>query len=76
MRLFVEAAWGRAMPPLARKSDNFVFAGPNDRNGVWYQTDRFSFRRDQARSKRSWFITLVQAAMKSFTNFCCESAQA
>jgi hypothetical protein len=33
-------------------------------------------RRDQARSNRSRFITLVQAATKSFTNFCFESAQA
>jgi len=30
----------------------------------------------QARSKRSRFITLVQAATKSCTNFACESAWA
>lgn len=30
---------------------------------------RASFVRDQARSKRSAFITFVQAATKSFTNF-------
>jgi len=30
--------------------------------------------RDQARSKRSAFITLFQAATKSRTNFCCESS--
>ena len=29
--------------------------------------------RDQARSKRSRFITLVQAATKSWTNFACAS---
>src|SRR5215475_308468 len=34
------------------------------------------FRRDQARSKRSRFITLVHAATKSFTNFSLESEQA
>jgi hypothetical protein len=32
--------------------------------------------RDQARSKRSRFITLVHAATKSFTNFSFESAHA
>ena len=41
---------------------------------------RFAFgrsrRRDQARSKRSAFITLVQAATKSFANFSLASAQA
>jgi hypothetical protein len=31
---------------------------------------------DQARSKRSRFMTLVQAAMKSCTNFAPPSAQA
>ena len=31
---------------------------------------------DQARSKRSRFITLFQAATKSRTNACCESLQA
>src|SRR6266481_2746023 len=36
---------------------------------------RKPFGRDQARSKRSAFITLVQAAAKSFTNFCCASAE-
>ena len=35
-----------------------------------------AFRRDQARSKRSRFITLVHAATKSFTNFSFESAHA
>ena len=34
------------------------------------------FRRDQTRSKRSRFITLVHAATKSFTNFSFESAHA
>jgi multiple sugar transport system ATP-binding protein len=34
------------------------------------------FRRNQARSKRSKFITLVHAATKSFTNFSFESAHA
>ena len=33
-------------------------------------------RRDQARSKRSRFITLSHAATKSRTNACCESSQA
>ena len=33
-------------------------------------------RSDQARSKRSRFITLVHAATKSFTNFSFESAHA
>jgi ATP-dependent DNA ligase len=37
---------------------------------------RKPFRRDQARSKRSRFITLVHAATKSFTNFSFESAHA
>ena len=31
---------------------------------------------DQARSKRSRFMTLFQAATKSHTNACCESSQA
>jgi len=35
-----------------------------------------AFRRDQARSKRSAFITLVHAATKSFTNFSFASAHA
>ncbi len=30
---------------------------------------------NQAKSKRSRFITLDQAATKSFTNFACESSQ-
>src|SRR5579864_3058075 len=34
------------------------------------------FRPTQARSKRSRFITLVQAATKSFANFSLESADA
>src|SRR5580658_464363 len=34
------------------------------------------FRRDQARSKRSRFVTLVHTATKSFTNFSFESAHA
>jgi catechol 2,3-dioxygenase-like lactoylglutathione lyase family enzyme len=34
------------------------------------------FRRDQARSKRSAFITLVHAITKSFTNFSFASAHA
>jgi len=34
------------------------------------------FRRPQARSKRSWSITLVHAATKSFTNFSFASAEA
>ena len=34
------------------------------------------FQPDQARSKRSAFITFVQAATKSLTNFFLESAQA
>ena len=33
-------------------------------------------RRDQARSKRSTFITLSHAAAKSRTNACCESSHA
>ena len=33
-------------------------------------------RLDQARSKRSRFMTFIQAATKSFTNFSCESEQA
>jgi hypothetical protein len=37
---------------------------------------RKPFRRDQARSKRSAFITLSQAATKSFANFAFESAHA
>src|SRR4051812_35649857 len=36
----------------------------------------FLSRSDQARSKRSKFITLVHAATKSFTNFSPESAHA
>ena len=35
-----------------------------------------SSRRNQTSSKRSRFITLFQAATKSFTNFSFESAQA
>ena len=35
-----------------------------------------AFRRDQTRSKRSRFITLVHAATKSFTNLSFESAHA
>ena len=35
-----------------------------------------TFPQDQARSKRSAFITLVHAATKSFTNFSFESAHA
>jgi uncharacterized membrane protein YtjA (UPF0391 family) len=35
-----------------------------------------TFSQDQARSKRSAFITLVHAATKSFTNFSFASAQA
>ena len=37
---------------------------------------RAAWRQDQARSKRSRFITLFQAATKSWTNFFCESAEA
>ena len=40
------------------------------------RSPRRPLRRDQARSKRSAFITLVQAATKSFTNFSFESAHA
>ncbi len=36
----------------------------------------FVFRPAQARSKRSRFITLFQAATKSFTNFSFESSEA
>jgi hypothetical protein len=65
-----------------------VFAGPNERIEVKYQPRSqrqgrelaparpIYFSLDQARSKRSLFITLVHAAMKSFTNFSFESAQA
>ena len=38
--------------------------------------DRTQFTRDQARSNRSRFITLVHAATKSRTNFSCESSHA
>src|SRR5664280_1749430 len=44
--------------------------------GCALETLENSFRRDQARSKRSSFITLVHAATKSFTNFSFESAHA
>jgi len=54
-----------------KKSD---FADPNDRNGVTKLIALF-FRRSQARSKRSRFITLVHAATKSATHFCCASAE-
>jgi hypothetical protein len=37
---------------------------------------RADHRRDQARSNRSLFITLVHAAMKSATNFSFESSVA
>ena len=49
------------------------FTDPNHKNGGWRL---LCFRKDQATSKRSWFITLVHAATKSFTNFSLESAQA
>jgi len=54
-----------------KKSD---FADPNNRNGVIKLTALF-FRRSQARSKRSRFITLVHAATKSATHFSCASAE-
>ncbi len=38
--------------------------------------ERSRFRRGQATSKRSWSITLVHAATKSFTNFSLESMHA
>ena len=38
--------------------------------------DQAALRRDSTRSKRSAFITLVQAATKSFTNFSFESEHA
>src|SRR5205814_284602 len=42
--------------------------------GVFYQLSAsFSESEDQARSKRSAFITLVHAATKSLTNFSFES---
>ena len=44
--------------------------------GCALETLENSFRRDQARSKRSSFITLVHAAAKSFANFSLASAQA
>jgi len=41
-----------------------------------HELDSFLIRRAQARSKRSWFITLVHAFTKSFTNFSLESEHA
>ncbi len=46
------------------------------RNAALISASRLLRRRDQATSKRSWFITLVHAATKSFRNFSVESAQA
>jgi hypothetical protein len=46
------------------------------RTRLGFSRARTPFRPDQARSKRSAFITLVHAATKSFTNFSFESAHA
>ena len=69
-----KAAWGRAMRP--REPGKAT-------TSVWpIQTTATStklkalFRRAQARSKRSRFITLFHAAAKSFTNASLESSHA
>jgi hypothetical protein len=77
---------GRSQEVTPKRSFGYVAPGdvtasrehaPDDRLRI----DRsdllsISLRRDQASSKRSRFITLFQAATKSFTNFSFESAQA
>ncbi|SRR5713226_5196733 len=77
IKTLAESEGARSGPRAPRKATNFGFLpDPNNRNEQWHQIDSSPFHRAQARSKRSWSITLVHAATKSFTNFSFESAHA
>jgi len=76
IKTLAESEGARSGPRAPRKATNFGFADPNNRNEQWYQIESSPFHRAQARSKRSWSITLVHAATKSFTNFSFESVHA
>ena len=57
-----------SMPPTDRAAGHDAAAGVS---GAKAFRRRLNYAR--ARSKRSRFITLFQAATKSWTNFCCAS---
>ncbi len=59
-----------------RKRPKRVMAAVSYRQRYLFKPSPFPCLPNQATSKRSWFITLVHTAAKSFTNFSLESAHA
>ena len=64
------------MPPREERGEAGGWKRPIKNAPLAGRWERGACQRHQARSKRSRFITLVQAATKSFTNFSLASALA
>ncbi len=72
LQRLAESEGARSSPREPRKAPPQFLLIQTTETGL----DRSRFRRGQATSKRSWSITLVHAATKSFTNFSLESVHA
>ena len=76
IKTFAKSKGAQSGPPEPRKASPSVLPIQTTGTGISAKPIALFFRRAQARSKRSRFITLVHAATKSFTNFSFESAHA